>query len=46
MRNVILFEAFNSGTMALRKKVFRGGLITTQKDNYSIIHTRLVENNK
>lgn len=32
--------------MALERKILRGGLITVRRDNYSIIHTRLVENNK
>lgn len=28
------------------KKFFRGGLIASWRDNYSIIHTRLLENKK
>lgn len=32
--------------MTFGKKILRGGLIMTQRDNYSIIHTRLVKNNK
>jgi len=32
--------------MAFEKKILCGGLIMTWKDNYSIIHTRLVKNNK
>lgn len=46
MRNIIPSQVFNSATMALEKNVFHGGLITTPKDNYSIIHTRLVKNKK
>lgn len=29
-----------------KKIIFRGGLIMVRRDNYSIIHTRLIKNNK
>jgi len=32
--------------MTFGKKILCGGLITSRRDNYSIIHTRLVKNNK